>query len=913
MNRLLTSSSRIQRVARWFLLSALSSLLCQPLFVNGASPTLKKITSVEGVTEYQLPNGLRAVLIPDPSIDTFTVNITYLVGSRHESYGEKGMAHLLEHLLFKGSPRFPDIKAEFMRRGARWNGTTSYDRTNYFETLPATGDNLAFALAAEADRMVNAWVRKADLDSEMTVVRNEFESGQNSPGNVLHQRISQALFSWHNYGNPIIGARSDIENVPIERLRGFYQLWYQPDNAVLLLSGNFDEANALALIEKSFGPIAKPKRALPALYTSEPTQDGERSVTLRRTGDTPFIGVMYRIPAASHPDYPAVDLLVQLLGSSPTGRLHRALVQKGLATGTWGSERPLHDPGFAYFGASLLRDAPIEPVREALFQSLESIASQPIQADELERARIALLGDFEKVRNNSQSLTASLSEFIAMGDWRLFYLYRDRLREATLADVQRVATHYLKPANRVSGVFIPTSTPDRADIPPRADLTQTLNGYKGGAGVVTGEVFDPSPSNIESRVQRSTLNNGIQVALLPKRTRGQTVVAYLSLNWGDEASRNHRSVACGMASGLLIRGTQRRTRAQLQEAFEQLNASVSLGIENSSVEVKRDQLAATLELMVEALRQPAFDATEFEELRRAAIASAQSQRTDPATIASTALQLHLSPYPPGHWFATQDADARIAALQAVTLDQVRDCHASLVGATGAQFSAVGDFDAQALRDQLNTLLGDWIRPAPYQRLNAQFFDVTTVRQLVRTPDKANAVLRAGINIPMRDDHQDFTALVLGNYLLGGTSSGRLPTRIREKEGLSYSTYSSFSAQALDAVASFGISAIFAPQNLARVEAAMREELVRALRDGFDAKELEAGKRGLIETRKLARAQDRSLAPRLASYLFVGRDFRWDEAFEKRLLSLTAIEVRDALRRHLDPARLSISIAADLKE
>ncbi|NDF43684.1 MAG: insulinase family protein, partial [Actinobacteria bacterium] len=190
---------------------------------------------------------------------------------RHESYGEKGMAHLLEHLLFKGSPRFPDIKAEFMRRGARWNGTTSYDRTNYFETLPATGDNLAFALAAEADRMVNAWVRKADLDSEMTVVRNEFESGQNSPGNVLHQRISQALFSWHNYGNPIIGARSDIENVPIERLRGFYQLWYQPDNAVLLLSGNFDEANALALIEKSFAPIAKPKRALPALYTSEPT------------------------------------------------------------------------------------------------------------------------------------------------------------------------------------------------------------------------------------------------------------------------------------------------------------------------------------------------------------------------------------------------------------------------------------------------------------------------------------------------------------------------------------------------------------------------------------------------------------------------------------------------------------------
>src|SRR5512134_4142251 len=221
-----------------------------------------KVAEVEGVAEYRLANGLRVLLAPDRSADTVTVHITYLVGSRHEGYGEKGMAHLLEHLLFKGSKRHPDVKQEFTRRGARWNGTTSYDRTNYFETLPASDENLDWALGMEADRMVNSFVRKEDLDSEMSVVRNEFEMGENNPGGVLFQRMQQLAYPWHNYGNAIIGQRADIEKVPIDKLQAFYRTWYQPDNAVLLIAGRFEEPRALELVAKHFGPIPKPSRAL---------------------------------------------------------------------------------------------------------------------------------------------------------------------------------------------------------------------------------------------------------------------------------------------------------------------------------------------------------------------------------------------------------------------------------------------------------------------------------------------------------------------------------------------------------------------------------------------------------------------------------------------------------------------------
>src|SRR5688572_3929070 len=254
-----------------------------------------KVATVEGVTEYRLDNGLRVLAVPDPSATTVTVHITYFVGSRNEGYGEKGMAHLLEHLLFKGAKRYSNIKEELNRRGARYNGTTSNDRTNYFETLNATGDNLEFAIGLEADRMVNSFVKKSDLDSEMTVVRNEFESGENRASGVLYERMQRLSFTAHNYGNPVIGFRSDIESVPIERLQAFYRTWYQPDNAFLIVGGNFDEAAAMKLVEKHFGKIPRPKRALPRLYTNEATQDGERSVTLRRTGDVQIVSTLYRI------------------------------------------------------------------------------------------------------------------------------------------------------------------------------------------------------------------------------------------------------------------------------------------------------------------------------------------------------------------------------------------------------------------------------------------------------------------------------------------------------------------------------------------------------------------------------------------------------------------------------------------
>src|SRR3954447_24342804 len=325
------------------------------IFLGGAAAMAgppEKVASVEGVTEYRLDNGARVLLFPEASRPTVTVNMTVLVGSRHEGYGESGMAHLLEHMVFKGTPKHPEVPKSLRDHGANFNGTTNNDRTNYYETMPATDNNLEFGIALECDRLVNSYVKREDLLSEMTVVRNEFERGENSPTSVLNERITAAAYEWHNYGKTTIGNRADIERVPIENLQAFYKKYYQPDNVVLIVAGKFEEAKALALVEKYLGSIPKPARVLDATYTEEPPQDGERTVTLRRVGAVGSVGIAYHVPAAAHGDWAPLSLLGGLISQSPNGRLYQALVESKLATSASARAGTNHDPSLFFATAS---------------------------------------------------------------------------------------------------------------------------------------------------------------------------------------------------------------------------------------------------------------------------------------------------------------------------------------------------------------------------------------------------------------------------------------------------------------------------------------------------------------------------------------------------------------------------------
>ena len=886
-------------------------------FSQTLPPGVQKVTAAEGITEYAYPNGLHVLLFPDSSQPKVTVNMTYLVGSRHEGYGETGMAHLLEHLMFRQTDTRTDIKKELTEHGAQMNGSTSFDRTNYFETVNATDENLRWSIGLEADRMIHAHIDQKNLSAEMTVVRNEFESGENSPYRILQQRAMEAAYAWHNYGKSPIGNRSDIENVPVPKLAAFYQKYYQPDNAVLTIAGKFDESQALAWVAQAFGGIPKPQRVLEKTYTTEPTQDGERSVVLRRVGDTPDLIVLYHIAAGSHPDAAAMEVLAGVLGEAPSGRLYKALVDNKKAVFTNADAEELHDPGFLMAIARLGKEQSVDDARQTMVSTIEKLADEPPSNEEVERVKTRILKQFELQMTNTQSVALSLSEWASMGDWRLLFVLRDRIKAVTPADVLRVAKTYLKESNRTLAEFIPTAQPDRAEIPPTPDVAAMLKDFKGGEAIAAGESFDPSPANIEARALRSRLPGGLKLVLLPKKTRGGTVTALVTLRFGDEKSVFGKAATAQLAGGLLMRGTKNKTRQQIQDEMDRLKARINVtgGATNATatVETVEANLPAALRLAAEVLREPSYPEREFDQLKQQRIAALESVRSEPGALASVALEKRLDPYPRGDVRYTSSPDEQIEDLEKVTRNEVVQFHDQFYGASAGEFVVVGQFDAGTLPKLAAELFGSWKSPGPYERISSKYRKTEPASLKIETPDKQNATFLAAMEVHMSDNDADYPALVLANYLFGESFGSRLVHRIREQEGLSYSVRSGFQAPPQDDDGEFSASMISAPQNTPKVESSFQDELARALKDGFMAQEVAAGQKALLQERGVSRSQDQALARLLGNRERFDRSMKFDQELEAEIAALTAEQVNAALRRHIDPTGLVIVKAGDFKK
>ena len=895
------------------ILLCLAFIATTPALAQPLPAGVTRVTSVEGITEYRLANGLQVLLFPDPSKPTITVNVTYLVGSRHENYGETGMAHLLEHLVFKGTPKNPDLDKQFNQRGARFNGTTWLDRTNYFELFQSTDDNLRWAIEMEADRMVNSFVRKSDLATEMTVVRNEYERGENSPFSVLLKRMQSVAYDWHSYGRSTIGNRSDIENVKEENLRAFYRTYYQPDNATLLVAGKFDEGKALAMIARAFGAIPKPKRKLPELWTVEPTQDGERSFAIRRKGDVQIVAVAYKIPSGLHPDGDAISFANFVLTDTPSGRLHKALVETGKAARVVGFPLTGVDPGLHLFAATVKQGDPVEPVRDEMVKIIEGFGAAAPSEEEVSRARKSFENAFEKTLNNHESVGVVLSEYIALGDWRLFFKARDDARKVTLEAVAKASQAYYRRDNRTVGYYLPEDNPQRAEVPAAPAVAERMRDFKATAEVSVAEAFEPSQANLDARTERLVIG-GMRVALLPKKNRGEAVNVSLRLNFGDEKSLARQRSAASAAGQMLGRGTTRFTRTQLADELERLKVSGRIGGSGASFQTTRANLEESLRLMAHVLREPSFPENEFEQLRNEAVTAIQAQLNEPQARASETLAKHFNAYDRDDWRYTPTLEESLADAKSIKLEDARRFYRDFYGASDAEIAIVGDFDPAVAKKALREAMGDWASPKPYAPVLSRHAEVPAANLTVQTPDKQNAVFLARLNVDLRDDDPAYAAAFVADYLLGGGAAldSRLADRLRQKEGLSYGAGSRLAVGSIDRAATWSFFAIVAPQNMARLEAAFREEIERFVRDGISEKELATAKSGALQQRLQARAQDSNVAAAWVAYLRLDRTFAFSKRFEDRLASLTVADVNAAIRRLLSPSLVTVVKAGDLR-
>ena len=884
---------------------------------NKASPSAaaQKMTTVEGITEYRLSNGLRVLFAPEASKPTTTVNVTYLVGSRHEGYGETGMAHLLEHMVFKGTQKRSNIMDDLGKRGMRFNGTTFYDRTNYYETFPASEENLTWALEMEADRMVNSRIAKKDLDSEFSVVRNEMENGENSSFRNIWGQLTAITYDWHNYGKTSIGARSDVEGVKIENLQAFYRKYYQPDNAVLMVAGKFDEKKTLALIEKSFGAVAKPTRTLTPTWTRDPQRIGTREVTIRRVSDEKLAAVLYPVSAGSHPDSAAVLALSDVLGDQANGRLYKRLVETKQAVNAMGMTMPLAEPGYSMYLTTLSKDQDVAQVKKTMIDTIEGFAKEPVTADEVKRAKTNLLNSFEKTMNNPEALCVQMSEAIALGDWRLFFLNRDRIEALKVEDVQRVALNYFKEDNRSFGQFLPVEKADRAVIPETPNVQELVANYKGKVAVAAGETFDSTPSNIESRTEKFNLANGAKVAFLTKKTRGETVQGTITLRLGDEKSLFGQSVNASLAAEMLMTGTKNLSRAQLTARLAELKTNLSVSGAGQTVSIRFDtvraNLPASLDLIREIVRAPAFVAAEFDTIIKENVTNLDSSRSEPQAVVSRALdKLRNTSYKEGDIRYAADLDTSINAYKQAKLDDVKAFYSQFYGASYAQVSMVGDFDAAEMKAKLATVLGDWKNPKTFQRVPTLVLQANPQVQSFETPDKAGATYMAYMPLMLTDSAPDYAAMLVANKVLGGGVKSRLMERLRQKDGISYGTGSQLMAPSLDPQGGVLMFAIFAPENLGKLKAGVEEEFTRFVKDGLNATEFEDAKKGLLQERSLSFAQDSGLAGRLNSHLYLTRTMAFETALNEKIAKLSLTDVNAVIAKHFNQTQIHHFYAGD---
>ena len=451
-------------------ISLVAALATGPVLAQAADapvsvPGFKYVRTVGTISEYTLEsNGLTVLLMPERSAPVVTFMVTYLVGSRNEVTGTTGATHLLEHLMFKGSDAFNDVKGNSVKQylatvGGNLNATTSLDRTNYFAMVGK--EFLEGYVAIEADRMRNLWLREEDRQLEMTVVRNEFEQGENDPQQALDVEINAAAIIAHPYHHSTIGWRSDIENVPIEKLRAFYDTYYWPNNATVSVIGDFEPAAVLGLIKKYYGTFTRSPRPIPQVYTTEPEQQGERRVTVRRAGETGIVGIAYKSVAGRDADYPALSVLGTILGSGKTSRFYKALTDANLTLGAFAQAGFFHDPQLFQIYAFLAPGADHAQVEKVLREEIERVKKDGVSDAEVATALGKYKASIAYGRDGSFAIASNLNESIAAGDWTLYYTVDDATAKVTAADVKRVANKYLDVNKSTTGWFIPT-TPDAA-------------------------------------------------------------------------------------------------------------------------------------------------------------------------------------------------------------------------------------------------------------------------------------------------------------------------------------------------------------------------------------------------------------------------------------------------------------------
>jgi zinc protease len=882
---------------------------------------IEHVQTLDGIQEYKLSeNGLRVLLMPNEGLPVATVMVTYEVGARNEVAGTTGATHILEHMMFKGTERFnsndgSDYSSVMERVGARSNATTWFDRTNYYATLPS--EYVAHTIELEADRMRNLRIREEDLASEMTVVRNEYERGENNPVSTLIKEIYASAFVAHPYSHPTIGWRSDIESTSPEKLRNFYDIYYWPENAVLTVIGGFDTEATLAAIQQFYGPVPKAPNPIPDVETTEPKQLGPRRLIIERTGQVGVVMTAFKAPEGASEDWAALSLIEQIVGADKTGRLYRALEDQGKASSTFTFAPQLRDPSLFMLAAYLTPDATHEETEAIILDEIKKLISGGVTEDELARAKSVIQANTVYGRDGPYAIANQINDAIAMGDWTNYVTLPKAIQNVTAEDIKRVAAKYFVRNNSTTGWFVPQKSSAVAQFTGSthgphyfrdpAVFGHTHNTAEAGASAAgtAAPLVDFS-----SHMQRASVG-GIEVIAIDMPI--DDVVSFVgSFAAGETLSPADAPTLAGLTASMLDKGTKRNDRFAIAERLDTLGADISFSANahhlSFSGKFLREDAGAIMGLLAEQLREPAFESEVLETLKSRQNAELLQAIDNPDYRADAQVARLL--YPKGHPNYTDPINVLIEDLKGTTVEDIAAFHDAHYGPESMRIVFAGDIDFEQLTAAVEFAFDGWSGGIDYPSTHSAQLDNNEQSNRIYITDKTSVAVRYAQNTGLQRTDKDYIPFMIGNYILGGSFNSRLMQEVRKKQGLTYSIRSGHSGDILTP-GNWSLNASFSPALLDQGLAATEAVFTNWHEQGVSEEEVQKAIETLSGSYLVRLSTTGSVAHQVLSFLQRGFGPEYIDEYPEHLQNATAEKVNSTIRQHLKPELNTLVIAGSL--
>ncbi|MCB9799489.1 MAG: insulinase family protein [Candidatus Omnitrophica bacterium] len=882
--------------------------------------TFAFVRETGGIHEYELKsNGLHVLLMEDHSAPVATVMVNYQVGSRHETEGLRGSAHLLEHMMFKGTEKYQKAKGTAIARvlqsvGAHLNATTWQDGTNYYETIPS--DHLDVALDIESQRMRGSLFKAEDLASEMHVVHSELEKIENSPITMLHYALWGEAFKTHPYHYPVIGFREDIEAVTSEDLHHFYDLYYWPNNAYLTIIGDFNTAETLEKISHFFGSVPRSSDPVPSMNITEPAQNGFRHTEVRREDQLESVMVAHKIPGMTHPDIPALDLLCQILSSGKNSRLYRLLVDSGLAVEVRTDISKSHDPGLLITHAVAAPETAHDDLQDLILAAYRDIAENGVTETELTNAKNMLEANLLFSRDGSFAMASDISEAISGGDWTFFVRYPEKIREVSAADVQTAAAKYLVDSQMTTAYLISKNTqmPAKKNLT-GADKNAFLEEQKAGIDTepaASAILTTASAQNQEERFNlsyqkriASTEENGIKVMSI--QTGLKDAVTLVGSFDGAGYAYSDDSVLPSLVVNMLEEGTLKHNRFEIAGLLESIGASIAFDLDQERVGFKamclKKDIPLVINLIAEQLREPAFDAQEFEKQKQRLYVDLIHIKTDTASQAAGELSRIL--YPKKHPYHDEPTDEQLKKLQKIKQQDLVKFHQEHFGPQQMIIVAAGDTDHNLLSSAVREAFAGWTAKTSQTVYPKPDAEKKGVHKQVKIAEKSKVDIVMGHVLPLKRLDPDYYAAFLANYILGGDFSARLSNTVRDELGLTYSIYSEFSGLTERHEGHWMIHLIVNPKVVDRGISETLKQLTLFADEGISENELIEEKKTLIGRFKVSLSTSEGTAWRILTSEQTGLGLGYLDDYPSIIGKITLSEVNTAVKKLFHPDRLSI--------